>query len=136
MIFEVWFIEQSSQPLEIEDRINLTLVIKWYIYLKNALFNWIQRLNICKTLWTLSFTKNISNKYSQKLFDSAKTSTTDAIKTASKRGSQQKAEIAGDLIGNKFEDKVTSVSKLLHPKKSWEINLDEANKIEISNIIV
>ena len=28
----------------------------------------------------------MSNKYSQKLFDSAKSSTTDAIKTASKRG--------------------------------------------------
>ena len=25
-----WFTDQSSQPLEIEDRINLTLVIKWY----------------------------------------------------------------------------------------------------------
>ena len=25
---EVWFIDQNSQPLEIEQRINLTLVIK------------------------------------------------------------------------------------------------------------
>ena len=37
----------------------------------------------------LSFAKNISkiliNKYGQKLLDSAKTSTTNAIKTASKR---------------------------------------------------
>ena len=78
----------------------------------------------------------MSNKYSQKLFDSAKRSTTDAIKTASKRGIQQRAETAGDLTGNKFEDKVTSVWKLLHSKKSWETNLDEANKIEISNIII
>ena len=38
LIFPVWFIEQSSQSLEIEDRINLTLVIK-YMYFKNALFN-------------------------------------------------------------------------------------------------
>ena len=136
MIFEVWFIEQSSEPLEIEDRVNLTLVIKWYSYFKNALFNWTQRLNICKRLWTLSFAKNMSNKYSQKLFDSAKRSTTNAIKPASKRGIQQSAEIAGDLIGNKFEDKVTSVWKLLHSKKSWETNLHEANKIETSNIIV
>ena len=29
--------------------------------------------------------KSLSNKYGQKLFDSAKKSTTDAIKTASKR---------------------------------------------------
>ena len=27
----VWFTDQNSQPLEIEDRINLTLVIKWII---------------------------------------------------------------------------------------------------------
>ena len=26
---EVWFTDQNSQPLEIEDRINLTMVIKW-----------------------------------------------------------------------------------------------------------
>ena len=26
---KVWFTDQNSQPLEIEDRINLTLVIKW-----------------------------------------------------------------------------------------------------------
>ena len=29
--------------------------------------------------------KNLSNKHSQKLFDTAKKSTTDAVKTASKR---------------------------------------------------
>ena len=29
---EVWFTDQNSKPLEIEDRINLTMVIKWSIY--------------------------------------------------------------------------------------------------------
>ena len=29
---EVWLTDQNSQPLEIEDRINLTLVIKWNIH--------------------------------------------------------------------------------------------------------
>ena len=33
----------------------------------------------------LSLAKNLSNKYSQKLTDSAKKSITDALKTASKR---------------------------------------------------
>ena len=28
---EVWFTDQNSQPLEIEDRINLTMVVKWKI---------------------------------------------------------------------------------------------------------
>ena len=36
--------------------------------------------------------KNLSNKYSQKLLDSAKKSATDAIKTASKKAIQKTAE--------------------------------------------
>ena len=40
-----------------------------------------------------------------------KKSTTDAIKTASKRAIQKTAEATGDLIGNKIVDKITSVSK-------------------------
>ena len=55
--------------------------------------------------------KNLSNKYSQKLTDTAKKSTTDAIKTASKRAIQKTAEATGDLIGNKIADKITSISK-------------------------
>ena len=53
--------------------------------------------------------KSLSNKYGQKLLDSAKKSTTDAIKTASKRAIQKTAEATGDLIGNKILDKITSV---------------------------
>ena len=63
----------------------------------------------------LSFAKNmgksLSNKYGQKRLDSAKKSTTDAIKTASKRAIQETAEATGDLTGNKITDKTTSVSK-------------------------
>ena len=55
--------------------------------------------------------KNLRNKYSKKLLDSAKKSTTDAIKTTSKRAIQKTAEATGDLIGNKIADKITSVSK-------------------------
>ena len=46
-------------------------------------------------------TKNMSNKYSQKLADAAKKSATDAIKTASKREIQKIAEETGGLVGNK-----------------------------------
>ena len=45
------------------------------------------------------------NVYDQKLLNSAKKSTTDAIKTASKRAIQKTAEATGDLIGNKIADK-------------------------------
>ena len=57
--------------------------------------------------------KSLSGKYGQKLLDSAKKSTTDAIKTVSKRAIQKTAEATGDLIGNKIADKIRSVSKKL-----------------------
>ena len=71
----------------------------------------------------LSFAKNIgtylSNKYSQKLLDSAKKSATDVIKTASKRAIQKTAEATGDLIVNKIADKITKKSlKESHSKES------------------
>ena len=68
-----------------------------------------------KRYWFFSFAenmgKNLSNKYGQKLLDSAKKSTTDAIKTASKRAIQKTAEATGDLIDNKIADKTPSTSK-------------------------
>ena len=61
--------------------------------------------------------KSLSNKYGQKFINSAQKSTPDAIKTASKRAIQKTAEAAGDLIGNKIADEITSVSR----KKSTKI---------------
>ena len=80
----------------------------------------------------MSFAKNmgktLSNKYGQKLVDSAKKSTTDGIKTASKRVFKKTAEANGDLIGNKIADKITSFSKKssreLHSKKSQNGNVN------------
>ena len=54
--------------------------------------------------------KSLSNKYGQKFLDSAKKSTTDAIKTTSKKAIQKIAKPTSDLIGNKIADKITSVS--------------------------
>ena len=75
--------------------------------------------------------KSLSNKYGQKHLDSAKKSTTDAIKTASKRAIQKTAEATGDLIGNKIADKITSVS---NKKSTKELhNNDETEEdVEIT----
>ena len=59
----------------------------------------------------MSFANSMSNKYGQKLVDTAKKSATDATKTVSKRAIQKTAEATGDLIGNKIADKKTSISK-------------------------
>ena len=71
--------------------------------------------------------KSLSNKSGQKLLNSAKVSTTDAIKTASKRAIQKTAVATDDLIVNKIADKITSVSKKSTKKiaqwwnRSWQI---------------
>ena len=81
----------------------------------------------------LSFAKNmgksLSNKYGQKLLDSAKKSTTDAIKTTSKRAIQKTAEATGDLTGNKIADKITSASKKFAkelPNDETEVDVERA----------
>ena len=85
----------------------------------------IEPRDICKRIWIFVFWekqgKNLSNKYGQKLLDSARKSTTDAIKTASKRAIQKTAEATGDLIGNKIADKITSVSKKSDANSEMEV---------------
>ena len=71
--------------------------------------------------------KKLSNEYGQTLLDSAKKSTTDAIKTTSKRAIHETAEAIGDLIGNKVADKITSVWK--SPTRSK--NDDANSEIEV-----
>ena len=84
----------------------------------------------------LSFAKNmsksLSNKYGQKLLDSAKKSTTDAIKTASKRAIQKTAEATGALIGNKIADKITSVSKKKPAKELHNNDETREEDVEIA----
>ena len=66
--------------------------------------------------------KNLSNKYGQKLLDSAKKSTSVAIKTAWKRAIQKTTEETGDSIGNKITDKITSTSKFLASLQNHDAN--------------
>ena len=84
----------------------------------------------------LSFAKNmgksLSNKYGQKLLDSAKKSTTDATKTASKRAIQKTAEATGDLIGNKIADKITSVLKKSNNNNNEDVEIATHKKRYIS----
>ena len=79
----------------------------------------------------MSFAKNmgkiLSNKYGQNRLDSAKRSTTDAMKTASKRAIHKTAEATGDLICNEIAIKITSVS---NEKSTKELPNDDKTKEE------
>ena len=67
-------------------------IIKWDIQLNQEIY--------VKGYGFLSFAKNmgksLSNKYGQKLLDSAKKSTTDAVKTASKRAIPKTTDTTSD----------------------------------------
>ena len=52
-----------------------------------------------------------------KTFHSAKKSTTDPIKTASKRAIQKTAGATGDLIGNNIADKINKKNLLKNYEK-------------------
>ena len=79
----------------------------------------------------LSFAKNtgksLSNKYGQKRLDSAKKSTTDAIKTGSKSTIHKTAEATGDSIGNKIPDKITTIPK----KSTKKLPKDETKEEDV-----
>ena len=78
--------------------------------------------------------QNLSNRYGQKILDSAKKSTTDAIKTALKRAIQKTAEATGDLIDNKIADKIKSVSKKKSAKELRNNNDKTKEKEEDAKI--
>ena len=59
----------------------------------------------------LSFSKNFDNKFGKKVMDTATKTGMDAAKIASKRVVQKTANAAGDLIGSKLDDKITSIGK-------------------------
>ena len=61
---------------------------------------------------------------SEKRFDHAKQSATDAFKTSPKRVIQITAEATSNVIGNKIVDKISRVSKN-SPKNNSETNEEE-----------
>ena len=70
--------------------------------------------------------KSLSNKYDQKLLDSAKKSTTGAIKTASKRAIQKTVEATVDLINNNNEDaEITAHKKRSLPPEERQQIINE-----------
>ena len=63
-----------------------------------------------RNIGSKNLNKKFKRKNSQKLFDHAKQSATDAFKTASKKKKQtiqETVEATGDLIGNKIWAKIT-----------------------------
>ena len=76
----------------------------------------------------LSLARKFSDKYGKKLIETATKTGIDNAKTASKKVVQKAAEGAGDLIGNKGADKITSIGK---PKEKEKEKTKEIEEIYI-----
>ena len=57
------------------------------------------------------FAHKFGDTYSKKLMDTVTKAGVDAAKTVSRWVVQKTAEVTGDLIGNKFADKITSAGE-------------------------
>ena len=57
LYIEVWFTDQNSNPLEIENKINIALVISYYK--SDTLFGSTKRSNICRRLLVFVFVLKI-----------------------------------------------------------------------------
>ena len=106
--------QSKLKTLEKEDEKNITLAINWSM-LKIA-------TNMRKIIG-----KILSGKYSQKQFNHAKQSATDALKTALKRAIQKTAEKTDDLIGNIIANKITNVWRSSPQNNSEEVESDTEN---------
>ena len=71
LYIEVWFTDQNSNPLEVEDKVNITLVIN-----KSMTYN---RLHAIQFNIGKKISKSLNSKYSRKLLDNAKQSVTMCI---------------------------------------------------------
>ena len=131
----MWFTDQNSESLEIEDNVNLTLIIgrtrqKWDRYSTQPKFR-----KYIKGYGFLSFARKFGDKYGKKLMDTATKTGMDAAKIASKRVVQKTAEATGDLIGYKIADEITSLGKTKRKgnkrKKTEEIYISPEKRQQI-----
>ena len=81
----------------------------------------------------MSFARKFGDKYGKKLMDTATKTGIDAAKTASKRVVQKTAEATEDLIGNKIDDRITSIGKPKEKKEIEEIYIPPERRQKVIN---
>ena len=111
---EVWFTDQSSEPLDVEDSVKITLIID-IIKMRCSVESKYKKY--AKGYGVLSFAKKYGDKYGKKLMDTATKTGIDASKTASKRVVQKTEQAKGDLAGIKIAYKITSSGKTKYRKR-------------------
>ena len=111
---EVWFTDQSSEPLDVEDSVKITLIID-IIKMRCSVESKYKKY--AKGYGVLSFAKKYGDKYGKKLMDTATKTEIDASKTASKRVVQKTEQAKGDLAGIKIAYTITSSGKTKYRKR-------------------
>ena len=103
---EVWFADQNSNPLDLEDKTSITLVVlkynKWHALRAQRLdaiqfhqeieYGFLSFARNMDKNFGKNISKKLNSKYSQKRLDRAKQSVTDALKTAQNKAIQKKKQ--------------------------------------------
>ena len=113
---EVWFTDQASKALEIENNVDF-YTNYWVVIIKMRYSTEPRSKKYFEGYGFSLFARELGNKYGKKLMDNATKTGVDAAKTASRRVIQKIAEASGDFIGNKIADKLTSIGKRKKKKK-------------------
>ena len=118
---EVWFTNQNSKALEIEDNVNLTIFLTLFLLSSIKIrYSAEPRFRKYVKYGFLSFGRKFGDKYGKKLMDTETKTGIDAAKSASKRLVQKTAEATGDLIENEIAHKITTIGKSKEKTKEIE----------------
>ena len=118
------FTDQNGLPLEIKNKVNLTLLI-----MKQKMICYSVELRtrkICQKIWTFVFFKKSIWQIWEKILITATKTGLDAAKIASKKIIHKRAEAKGEFIGNKIAE------KCLKPKPMSETNSRNVEEMNIS----
>ena len=108
---EVWFTDQNSKPIEIEDKLNITLVIKWCIIYKIR-----YSIEPRYQIFVKDEVVSISSKWTQKSLIGLKNNLLLCVqqellqvhlKLLQKMKNEKTAKATDDLFCNKLADKIT-----------------------------
>ena len=105
----ITFTDQNGRPLEIEDKVTLTLLINKQAKMTDYSIEPRTRNKLFCNGYGLDmyFAKKFASKYRKQLLDTG----IDALKITSKKVFHKAAEATGEFIGNKIADKIVKTNE-------------------------
>ena len=119
---KIWFTDQTSKPLELEDKIKYNFNNITFIKMRYSMEPRERRYEKGYGFMSFASLLHFSDKYSKFLMDKGIDVSKTFAKTVGKKILKETAKATGDLIGNKIANKITAKpSKKSHDEVNNEI---------------